>query len=171
MLLCWRFSIFLLFPLAKPLLHKNIYIAILRQTCLNDTYNDWQPAYIEKEHRWPKNLNKLTAFLHVPADSQWVMVSEMCCLSGTTAVIELFIVFLFLHQCTLTSCTGVYVIATIFTSNSYFLRWFDFDSLKFAILKSQSSASSQVTKSFFISVHFPRHNDKTGQHHHKLNIS
>lgn len=44
-------SFFFLVSLAFALLYINTYIAILRQTGLNDTYNDWQPTYIEKEHR------------------------------------------------------------------------------------------------------------------------
>lgn len=97
---------FFLVSLAFALLYINTYIAILRQTGLNDTYNDWQPAYIEKEHRWPKNLNKLTPFLYIPADSRSVMVSGMCCLSSKTVVIRLVIALLFLYQCTCTSCTA-----------------------------------------------------------------
>ena len=109
----------------------------------------------------------------------WFLECAVCLVPAV--VIRMVIALFFLYQCTYTSaCTGTYVAVTarVFpaavlshTSRSHFLRWFDFDNLKFAILKSQRSASSQVTKSFFIFAHFPRHSDKTGQHHHKLNIS
>ena len=167
MLLCWRFSILFFSPslasLAFSLLHKTPTLLSLyqRPIGLNDTYNDWQPAYIEKKYLWSKNLNKLTAFLYMPADSLPVMflgcavcqvqqLSLDCllpCSFSTNILTLLPLVFMSL----LPSIFSIFCLKPlnrIFRLGLISIAW------SFFFLKSQRSALSQLTKSFFVFVHF-----------------